>query len=232
MKLYIVEDDPIAQRDLDEKLKLLGYNDCQFFLDAASTKKAIEVSQPDLMIVDIELGSEENGIELGFWLDKQSIPYFFLSGKQDITTFMKTDSTRAYANIEKPIGLSTLRNIMHATLAKKNDSPTSKTFVFLTIQEREIKVLIDDIEYIKAARSYCELKRVGEKKFDLISMSLKKLLDKLDHIHLCRVHRSYAVNINHVMERSGNQLFIGEALTKIDLSKSYKPDFEKLMNLN
>ncbi|MCJ8289268.1 MAG: response regulator [Crocinitomicaceae bacterium] len=230
MKLYIVEDDPIAQRDLDAKLQVLGYPNCQFFMDAASAKKMIEEVRPDLMIVDIELGRGENGIELGIWLDLQSIPYFFLSGKQDVTTFFKTNSTKAYANIEKPISLSTLRNIIHATLTKKNDHIPSKTFVFLNIREREVKVLIEDIEYLKAARSYCDLKRKGKTKTDLISMPLQTLLDKFNHPHICRVHRSYAVNINHVMQRSGNLLFIGEELTQIDLSKSYKSDFEKLIN--
>lgn len=232
MKLYIVEDDPIVHKELDEKLKLLGYNDNQFFTNVADVKELIKQIRPDIMIVDIELGAAENGIELGHWLDEQSIPYFFLSGKQDTTTFVKTDSTRAYTNIEKPISLATLRNVLHATLKKADERPSNKPFVFLTIADYEHKVMIEDIEYLKAARSYCDLKRVGKQKTDLISMPLQSLMEKLNHSSLIRVHRSFAVNIKHVVKRSGNVLFVGNEtdFAKIDLGKTYKSHFEKAIN--
>lgn len=230
MKLYIVEDDPIAQRDLDKKLRTLGYSNCQFFLDASSAKQAVIEEYPELMIVDIELGEGESGITLGNWLDDKSIPYFFLSGEQDVTTFFKTTETKAHTNIEKPISLSTLRNVIHTTLNSTKEKTSSKSFIFLKIKDREVKVLIEDIEYLKAARSYCELKRKGQPRTDIISISLQKLLLKLDHPHICRVHRSYAVNINHVMERSGNMLYVGDNLEELDLSKRYKSYFNKLIN--
>ena len=163
-------------------------------------------------------------------MDEKSISYFYLSGKQDVTTFFKTTQTKAYVNIEKPISLSTLRNTIHSAINSENGRTSIKSFVFLNIGDREVKVLIEDIEYLKADRSYCDIKRRSKTKSDKVSLPLQKLLLKLDHPHICRIHRSYAVNVNHVMERSGNMVYVGDELTPLDIGKKYKSSFENVLS--
>lgn len=76
------------------------------------------------------------------------------------------------------------------------------------------KVCIHDIIYLEAQQNYCDINMDNREK-KVVSVPLCEVLDKLDSSLFVRIHRSYAINIEHVSAFSANciQLDNGKMLT-------------------
>lgn len=230
VKILIIEDDPLVASDLSNKLETLGYSDIDIAHSSAEARTKAEDNFPDLAIVDIDLGEEESGIELGKWLDTRNISFFYLSGKQDPLTFYKTTDTGAVANIEKPITLSTLRNTVHLTIGKANPELNNKKKVFIPSKDGELHVRIKDILFIKASRTYCEVQLVNEKKPRVVSISLRKMLERINSSEIVRIHRSHAINIDQVRFRQGNMLSTDPNFEPLEIGKIYQASVRQLLD--
>ena len=80
INVLVVEDESIVSKDIQHSLKKLGYN----VVGAASTaEKAIELAKlenPDIVLMDIMLKGDMNGIEAAGVIREQcAIPVIFLS---------------------------------------------------------------------------------------------------------------------------------------------------------
>ena len=107
-------------------------------------------------------------------------------------------------------------------------SSQAQNFILIKDRFEKVKILIEDILWIKAEGMYIELKTRKRKK--LIRCSLKSFLDEYGINGLLQVHRSYLVNLNNVNSISNSFVVIeGE---KIPISRSLKKEvysaFDKL----
>jgi DNA-binding LytR/AlgR family response regulator len=229
VKILIVEDDPIVASDLLNKLEQLGYSQNEVAHSVSEAKKTAESDTPDLAIIDIDLGRAESGIDLGQWFDTRNISYFYLSGKQDPVTFYKTAETGAAANIEKPITLSTLRNTIYLAIRKKALPLNTKKRIFIPSRDGELSVRIEDILFIRASRTYCEIQLENEQKPRLVSTSLGNMLEKINAAEIVRIHRSHAININHVRFRQGNMLSTNPEFEPLEIGKKYRSSVNQLL---
>lgn len=232
MKVLIVEDDPLVANDLEHKLDQLGYSIRLVANSSVEAKNIIREQLPDLAIVDIELGVGESGIDLGHWFDQRNIPYFYLSGKQDTSTFIKSTETKGAANIEKPISLSTLRNTIHHTLQNKDAKNASTKRLFIPIKDGEVRVDVNDILFIRACRAYCEVQLVGENRPIVVSMSLGKMMERINTPEIMQIHRSHAININRVQFRKGNLLSLDPNFEPLEIGKKYREIVRKSLESN
>ena len=86
LKILIVEDEPLIAVTIETALEKQGY---QVIGDADSFASAIEFlgqRQADLVLLDIKLEGDQDGIELAQELDKRAIPYLFLTSQTDPNT--------------------------------------------------------------------------------------------------------------------------------------------------
>ena len=102
-KILIVEDENIVANDLQKRLMNLGYD----IVGIVSTgedgiKKAI-ASQPDLVLMDVHLKGEMDGIEAASALRFQhGIAVVFLSAYADNETLKRASKTEPFGYILKP----------------------------------------------------------------------------------------------------------------------------------
>lgn len=108
-RLMIVEDNMLIRMDLEESLSESGFEICA---TARSGQEAIEkalLSKPELILMDIGLKGEMNGIEAAATLRKQSnIPIIFLSGNSDLKKSALALNLEPLKFIVKPVNTEDL----------------------------------------------------------------------------------------------------------------------------
>lgn len=80
--------------------------------------------------------------------------------------------------------------------------------IFVKHKDRMVKILFEDILFIEAIRNYSKI--ITNQGEYLLSITLKKIEEKLPETVFLRIHRSYLVNILLIEEVSDNRVFIGE----------------------
>lgn len=89
-----------------------------------------------------------------------------------------------------------------------------RQYAFIWQQSDYRKVALDDILWIEAAGSYSVFHMAGGKSL-MIAFHLAVVEKKLPQTDFIRIHRSYIVNLRHVVSLVGNSLKIDDRLLVI-----------------
>jgi len=68
----------------------------------AQASALMQKSRPDIVLVDIYLKGELNGIDLARWLDEQSIPFIYISANSNASILKQAIATKPYGFLVKP----------------------------------------------------------------------------------------------------------------------------------
>lgn len=118
-KILVVEDETIVALDIESRLQKLGYSVCATVEDGAEAiNKAVEL-QPDLVLMDIHLRGNMNGIEAAREIYNQvHIPSIYLTANSDQNTFERAKTTEPLAYLSKPFRERELHNTIELTLSR------------------------------------------------------------------------------------------------------------------
>ena len=140
-KVLIVEDEAIVALEIKVELEKLGCD----IIDTVSTKKAvlknIEKVIPDIILMDINLGKNENGIDIVQEIQKtKHIPILYLTAFSDDDTMNRAFATRPIGYIVKPFKPQDLKihiqlarhklNVTHQSEINKDYIPLGEEFYF------------------------------------------------------------------------------------------------------
>ena len=102
-RVLIVEDEYIIGLDLAGKLKETGYRVCGIAADGEECLELAAREQPDLVLMDIALQGDRNGIELADIIRRQmGIPVVFLTGQVDEHQLQKAKIVLPFGYLIKP----------------------------------------------------------------------------------------------------------------------------------
>lgn len=129
-KIIIVEDELLIALHMK---KVLEINDYDVVIDITSVEDAIkhiELTPPDLVLIDINLNKNKDGTDLGHYLlDKDTIPYIYITSYSDKSTLDKVNMTRPKGFIVKPFKeqdlLATVSIVLNNYYHKKIDTNIS-----------------------------------------------------------------------------------------------------------
>jgi len=237
LKILIVEDESLIAESLRSILVGMGYEVAAVFRTGQETLDKFKPGFADIIIMDINLHGKMNGVDTSIELRKIStVPIIYVTDNQDEYLRKKAIyETNTVQYLTKPftrLDISVAIDLAIKAL-KKHDLKVRETqassyildeCIFVKDGSAYKKILIQDILYLQAARSYCELFfSDGSAKPTCIvfSESLSFLEEKLAFAKpLIRVHRSYLVNIHAVHKTQDNRLWIGEK--EIQIGKTYR----------
>ncbi|MBN2110430.1 MAG: response regulator [Methanosarcinaceae archaeon] len=118
-KILVVEDENVVALDIKKRLTTLGYVVPSI---AASGKDAITKANgllPDLVLMDIRLKGEIDGIEAAQQIKTQlGIPIIYLTAHSDEETLNRAKQTEPAGYIMKPFEEDDLRTIIEVVLYK------------------------------------------------------------------------------------------------------------------
>lgn len=117
--ILIVEDEWIIALDIKRHLSKLGYSVAGIANCAEKAMELFIATEPDLVLMDIYLQGEKNGIEVAEMLRQQfSIPIVFLTAHADDATVKQAVSTHPEGYVIKPFEEQDLSVAIQIALAK------------------------------------------------------------------------------------------------------------------
>lgn len=107
--ILIVEDEALIALDLQRRLEHAGYNVHGIATDAAQALD-LASSLPDLILMDIRIGGQRDGIEVADEIRRHfDIPVMFLTAHADAETLERAKRVRPQGYIVKPFGHTNFR---------------------------------------------------------------------------------------------------------------------------
>lgn len=101
-RILIVEDQFIEANNLKHTLLGAGYDVCSIARSVPIALTIIEKEKPDLVLLDIFLQGPLTGIDLARTLEKQNIPFVYLSANSNKDVLDAAKSTKPYGFLVKP----------------------------------------------------------------------------------------------------------------------------------
>ena len=234
IKVLIVEDNPITAQDLEE---ILTENGIEVVGIARTANQAINKArdlQPDILIMDIKLDGDKDGITAVQHIYKTDYyPVIYLTANTDREHVEKAYSTSPAAFLSKPFDHKDLIHAIELAFVNHNkhvfnatDIPEMNKSIFLKQGDKYEKVSIKDIQLIKADGSYSSV--VTKDQTYSITLNLQGLADKIKNPLFFRLHRSYIVNLKCITGFDNNHVFINDI--SIPYSKNYREELMKFVN--
>jgi len=110
IKVLIVEDDAVIASIEKWRLLKLGYELCGSAENGADALSSVEKMKPDIVLMDIALKGEIDGIETAGRIKKEyNIPVIFVSSNTDDATLSRVKAVRPDGFIIKPFDDDDLR---------------------------------------------------------------------------------------------------------------------------
>ena len=153
LNIYIVEDEPLIAATIKSALLKQGYNVVGDAEDAVTALKDIAMLQPDLVLLDIQLDGNKDGVDLAQELDLQQIPYLYLTSQTDPETIERVKATQPLGYIVKPFTEHSLRS--NIELAWHSYEVENAGFLIIKSEGRTYKINQSSILYLKAFDNYC-----------------------------------------------------------------------------
>ncbi len=117
--ILVVEDEGIIAMDIRERLVSLGYNALDSVSSGEEAIKQVKLKQPDLVLMDIILDGEMDGIEAAQHIrDQFNIPVAFISAYADEKILEKAKAAEPFGYILKPFDDRDLRVAIEVALFK------------------------------------------------------------------------------------------------------------------
>jgi DNA-binding LytR/AlgR family response regulator len=248
VRILIVEDNVIIADDMQSMLEEIAYEIVSSVMAFEQAVKVLAENEVDLVLIDIVLASDKTGIDLGKHIrDKYNIPFVFITSNSDRATVESAKLVKPNGYLVKPFEQQDLYTAIEIALSNfsesgSHDSSTNfdsqseentsssgilKDSIFVKKQHLYYRIPFKDIMYIKADNVYLEV--YTKEQMFLVRSPLKDYLEKLPSNSFFRSHKSYIINVEHVMAVNAKDVLIGDEL--IPISKDFKDFILKAMNL-
>ncbi len=140
-KILIVEDERIIALDLQRRLLRFGFPDPVITTNGLDALKSIDSNKPDIILMDIMLSSDFDGIETATIInEKYNIPLIFLTAYSDEKTVERAKKAEPYGYILKPFKEKELYTTIDIALYKFESNEKLKK------QERWSSAILHSIE--------------------------------------------------------------------------------------
>ena len=118
-RIVVVEDEALVAMDLRAKLEDLGYSVPCSSDSGEEAVKLVSLVQPDLVLMDIRLGGEMDGVQAaGEIHETLDIPVVFLTAYADEATLERAKQTEPLGYLLKPVDHKSLQTVVELALHK------------------------------------------------------------------------------------------------------------------
>lgn len=242
VNILLVEDELIIAEDMTNILERIGYNVIGVAIDFDEAIEILENQKPDLILLDINLSGNRDGIQLAKEINRRfSVPFIFTTSYTDAATLERAKHVNPVNYLVKPFKkeqLYTAIEIAIFNMAKKTDSIHQddenygealiiKDALFIKDKFKYTKLTINDILWIKSEGNYLEINTTNKK--EVIRATMSGFMDRLNRSNFFRTHKSYIVNLDYLSRFETPYVTIGD--TKIPISKTFSDELLKRLKI-
>ncbi|MGB7969646.1 MAG: response regulator [Methanobacterium sp.] len=121
-KIIIVEDEIIIALDLKLRLENLGYEVIYTAFNGEDAIKRTGETNPDLVLMDIQLNGEMDGINVAQQIRSlYNIPFIYLTGSYENSLLERAKQTDPVGFINKPFDESEIQSLIENAMSQKQD---------------------------------------------------------------------------------------------------------------
>ena len=237
IKILVAEDNPVHAAKMEMLLDEMGYSLLGVASAAGEFLRLFRATEPDLIILDIELKDGGDGIAITGQVEKiKPTPTIFATSFEDKDTIHRALQTDPYAYLIKPVERPSLQAAIELAIFKFGRAQDQKTMsvahewsedmilkdcFFVKAGSKLIKVPHTDILWIAVGEErYCDIVTANRTYPVRTSMSL--LEEKLDTSIYARVHRAHIVNIHKVTSVDDQDMSVEVGEQTLPLGGAYK----------
>lgn len=241
LKLLIVEDDFSYRLELEMMLKEMGYTEPFLASDKETAESIVTAERPDLVIADIFLTNEQDGVELAKDLLLKQIPVILITSSREEGVYSQAQAALPVAYLVKPFDRFSLQSAIERTFIQRGNpvyigqiiqqwhkQKLIKDHLFIRHNSILIKVDVKSIDYVTADGNYCYL-FAGQRKF-AVKSSLKALRELLTDEPFLQVNRSTLVNFYRIQEVNFSENTIKIIDKDLKIGNTYREEISSWMN--
>lgn len=176
LKILIVEDEFVIAEDLKQMLLHLNYEVMGIALKYSQAITMLENEKPDLILIDIILGGNKDGIDLSHEINlNYNIPFIFITSHADTKTVTRAKEVKPIGYLMKPFDIDDIYTTIEMSILKSSSKENSINTILSKLSEREgevYKVLLEG----KTDQE------IGDKLFisiNTVKTHIKKIYEKL-----------------------------------------------------
>ena len=239
IKVGIVEDEMLIGEGIAQALRELGYIPTEPAISYTEALEMIKKEEPDILLIDIQLSGKKDGIDLAWKIrEDHNLPFIFLTANSDINTVERAKKLCPPAYLVKPFNKDELYTSIEICLhnfsemqGKKQITDKSnyliKESLFIKQGQSFHKVRVEDIMYLESDNVYVYV-YMGQNKL-VVRSKLQDYLDLIGSKNFFRVHRSFAINIDHIETIHSEDIVINGR--EIPIGKVYRDELLKLLRI-
>ena len=246
LKILVVEDESIVAKDIQNSLKKLGYYVPTVVASGEKAIEEIEQSRPELVLMDIMLKGELNGIEAAKIIHERfDIPVIFLTAYADDNTLNKAKISEPYGYIIKPFKEKELQTTIEMAVYKHEkdsqvkrerdlyhsivENKESKDSIFVRADYRLNKIKFEDIYFVEALKDYVVINSTDSTYTTHTTM--KEMIRILPVKDFVRVHRSFIVRLDKIFSIKYPDMVIEGKMKVIPIGGLYRKELYGRLNL-
>lgn len=240
-KILIVEDELIVAENLKDILTDNAYQVVHTALRAEEALDAITTHEPNILLIDIVIQGEKDGVELAKVVRKNyNLPFIFITAYTDKRTLERAKEAHPYGYIVKPfkekdikaaieIAMSNFaaQNAPPAPVVQENTHITAKEHFFIRDKGKLVKLKFKEIVWLEADGNYTTIHTKNAKY--ALRTTLKEIEEQLPPAQFLRVHKSNIVNIEEITAINSQHLFIDKK--QISIGRSYYQQLLSQLNI-
>lgn len=222
IKIQIVEDDASVSLRIESIVHALGYDLLPAVDNSEDALDAIEMKDPDIILMDIDIHGNLDGIQVAENVKNKEIPIIFITGHDEDYFYNRAKNLQPVAYLVKPFNKLSLQAALETAILNLSKAVSKEEVVDQVNWDSQVwlkdaffvkrnnllhKINVEDIQFIQSDGNYCDI--VAKKKHPA-KISLTKLLEKLPSDQFIRIHQRFAIQATLIenIDLYNNQIFI------------------------
>ncbi len=228
MRCLIVDDDQMSRISLEallqkvEDVEIAGI--CE---DAMSAMEFLQTDKVDLIFLDIEMPAL-SGLDLVRTLDDLPL-IIFVTAKREYAAEAFDFKDLVVDYLSKPVTLPRLVkavNRAREVFDIASRPHTGRDYFFIRTDGRLVRIDYADLQYLETVGDYVRFQTLD--KGYLVHSSMKRLQQRFEHPDFVKVHRSFIVNLSHIVDIEDANLLIDKKV--IPISRAHRAALIKLIS--
>lgn len=185
IRILVVEDEPLVAEDIAGHLESVNFTVAGIAHTKEEAMSLLDSEKPDAVMLDITLGDQPDGIEIGHFINnKLHIPFVYLTSHSDRGTLASAKETMPAGYLLKPFDendlLTSLEIALFNHMNKKSANELNiedvNAHLPTAVTEREFEIL----NLVRQGKTNKEISEAVFLSVNTIKTHLMRIYDKLD----------------------------------------------------
>lgn len=230
IKIGVVEDEMIIAATIVNTLKKLNYSVANPAAGYTAALDMIEKEQPNLLLLDINLGGQKDGIDVAEYVRANyNLPIIFLTANSDIATVQRAKTVKPNSYLLKPFTKDDLFASIEIAISNyydNNDKAVKKENLIIRSGYDYVNLKIGEIVFIESNDNYVSIHLINGK--PLVARStLSEIFQKLPENAFTRINRSVIINHSFIKKIETDQAIVAD--TKFPITAKSKQELVEKM---